>query len=74
MLTGGEDKGGGLQPGQCFLLDEEAGATGHRRTLGCACGQGALALDVIQLPGKRALATTEILRGHADLATALLGT
>jgi methionyl-tRNA formyltransferase len=84
VLTGGES--GPLPPGQCFLLDAEPSASvdsvnsidstdSTRGTiLGCACGQGALALDVIQLAGKRALATTEVLRGHADLATALLGT
>jgi methionyl-tRNA formyltransferase len=65
VLTGGAGESGELPPGKCFLVDAE---------LGCACGQGALALDVIQLAGKRALPTADVVRGHADLATALLGT
>ena len=40
----------------------------------CACGQGALALEVIQLEGKRALPSDEVLRGHPALGTAKLGT
>ena len=74
VLSGGEAEREPLQPGQCFLLEAEPFASAPGSILGCACGQGALALDVIQLAGKRALATTDVLRGHADLATALLGT
>jgi len=57
------------QPGQCFLPGEGS----RQRTLCCACGQGALALDVIQLAGKRALSSGDVLRGNTDLATALFG-
>jgi methionyl-tRNA formyltransferase len=53
----------GLRPGQCAL---DAGTRG----LLCACGQGALALEVIQLEGKRALPSADALRGHPALATA----
>lgn len=53
-------------PGTCFLA--EGGA------LWCACGQGALELDVIQLQGRRALPAAEVIRGHPALASALLGT
>lgn len=55
---------GRYAPGQCFV--DAAGG------LLCACGQGALALDVIQLEGKRALPSADVLRGHPTLATALL--
>ncbi|HKV84445.1 MAG TPA: methionyl-tRNA formyltransferase [Ktedonobacterales bacterium] len=51
------------EPGMCFV-DATAGG------LVCACGQGALALDVIQLEGKRALPAMDVLRGHPTLATA----
>jgi methionyl-tRNA formyltransferase len=71
------------QPGRCFLLPpsgspdrdrNRAGVTNQGSRLSCVCGQGALVLDVIQLAGKRALPADDVLRGHADLATALLGT
>ncbi|MGH2486096.1 MAG: methionyl-tRNA formyltransferase [Ktedonobacterales bacterium] len=52
-----------LPPGRCAL----DAATGK---LLCACGQGALALGVIQLEGKRALPAVDVLRGHPALATA----
>jgi methionyl-tRNA formyltransferase len=42
--------------------------------LACACGQGALELDVIQLEGKRALPVADVLRGYLALATAQLDT
>jgi methionyl-tRNA formyltransferase len=54
---------GRYAPGLCFV-DAAAGG------LLCACGQGALALDVIQLEGKRALPAADVLRGHPTLATA----
>jgi methionyl-tRNA formyltransferase len=37
-----------------------------------ACGSGALALDVIQLPGKRALSAADVVRGQPDLVGARL--
>lgn len=52
-------------PGQCFL----AGDSGTR-TLAVACGEGALALDVIQLEGKRAMPVADVLRGHPALVSA----
>ncbi len=58
------------QPGRCFVVGESAA----QRTLCCACGQGALVLDVIQLAGKRALPSADVLRGYAALATATFGT
>lgn len=61
-------------PGVCFLARETTadGATAER--LCCACGQGALALEVIQLEGRRALPAADVLRGHPALAHATLGT
>lgn len=41
-------------------------------SLAVACGQGALALEVIQLEGKRALPAADVLRGHPALASAHL--
>ncbi len=58
-----------LPPGTCFLI----GSGARDRSLACVCGAGSLALDVIQLPGKRALPSAEVLRGHPELAGALLG-
>ena len=58
----------GHTPGQCFLAGE-----GSKRTLGVACGQGALAVDVIQLEGKRAMPTADAIRGHPALASATFG-
>jgi methionyl-tRNA formyltransferase len=55
-----------LPPGACFA---SAGAT----SLAVACGQGALALEVIQLEGKRAMSSAEVVRGHPSLASARLG-
>lgn len=55
-------------PGACYRIGP--GAAG----LAVACGQGALALDVIQLEGKRALHITDVLRGHPDLAIAVFDT
>ncbi|MGE5334176.1 MAG: methionyl-tRNA formyltransferase [Nitrososphaerota archaeon] len=52
-------------PGACFI------ATGDG-SLAVACGQGALALEVIQLEGKRALPAADVLRGHPALASAHL--
>lgn len=56
-------------PGTCFLTGE----TNADQRLLCACGQGALALDVIQLEGKRALPTADVLRGHPALSEAHFG-
>ena len=53
-------------PGACLRI-ESGGVSG----LAVACGQGALALDVIQLEGKRALPIADVLRGHSALATAV---
>lgn len=57
-----------LPPGTCFVRSDPASGL-----LGCACGQGALALEVIQLEGKRALPAGEVLRGYPALAAATLG-
>lgn len=57
----------GLAPGTSFRV--EGGSAG----LAVACGQGALALDVIQLEGKRALPAADVLRGHPTLAGAVFG-
>jgi methionyl-tRNA formyltransferase len=45
---------------------------GGQRIL-CGCGQGALALEVLQLEGKRALPAAEFARGQARIAGARLG-
>lgn len=55
-----------LAPGTCFVPADDA-------ALAVACGQGALALEVIQLEGKRALPSAEVLRGYPSLASAHLG-
>ena len=60
--------GAPLAPGQCFV----AGGNGAAR-LCVATGEGALALDVIQLEGRRALPAADVLRGHPKLAAARLG-
>jgi len=53
-------------PGACFTL-------GARGGLACACGEGALALDMLQLEGKRAAPSGDVLRGHPALGHATLG-
>jgi methionyl-tRNA formyltransferase len=53
------------QPGRCFLVGESS----KDRLLCCYCGEGSLALDVIQLAGKRALPSADALRGHPFLAS-----
>ncbi|HEX6817072.1 MAG TPA: methionyl-tRNA formyltransferase [Ktedonobacterales bacterium] len=58
----------GRAPGQCFAV-----GAGRHIGLAVACGQGALALEVIQLQGKRAAPAEEVLRGRPALATATLG-
>ncbi len=63
------DENGGRAPGTCFTLGEG----GHAR-LAVACGQGALALEMVQLQGKRAVTGEELLRGYPALASATLGT
>lgn len=55
-----------LPPGACFAPSGEA-------PLAVACGQGALALQVIQLEGKRATPVADVLRGNPALASAHLG-
>lgn len=57
------------QPGGVQRNVEPSGAA-----LVVACGQGALALDVIQLEGKRALPASDVLRGHPTLAHATFNT
>jgi len=56
-------------PGTCYVMQDEQGA----RLLCCACGGGSLALDVIQLEGRKALPADEVLLGYPALATARLG-
>lgn len=55
-----------LPPGACFASAGEA-------ALAVICGEGALALEVIQLEGKRAMPSAEVVRGHPALASARLG-
>jgi methionyl-tRNA formyltransferase len=55
-----------LPPGACFAPAEDV-------PLAVACGRGALALEVIQLEGKRAMPTLEVVRGHPALVSAHLG-
>ncbi|HEY7832528.1 MAG TPA: hypothetical protein VIG30_03080, partial [Ktedonobacterales bacterium] len=57
-------------PGTVFLAPA---ATPGAPVLTCACGQGAVALEVIQLEGKRALPAAEFLRGHGAIVGARLG-
>jgi methionyl-tRNA formyltransferase len=63
------DENEGRAPGMCFTLGE-----GRRAHLAVACGQGALALEMVQLQGKRAVTGEELLRGYPALADATLGT
>lgn len=63
------DRETSLAPGTCFRLP----AGDPRGPLACACGEGALALGVIQLEGKRALTSAEALRGYPGLGSATLG-
>ena len=58
-----------LAPGMVDLAPDEEGG---QRIL-CGCGQGALALQVLQLEGKRALPAAEFARGQARIAGARLG-
>ena len=55
-----------LPPGACLV---PAGDT----SLAVICGEGALALEVIQLEGKRAMPSAEVVRGHPTLTSARLG-
>ncbi len=55
-----------LPPGACL-------APAGDPSLAVATGQGALALEVIQLEGKRAMPSAEVARGHPTLASARLG-
>ncbi|HEU5441778.1 MAG TPA: methionyl-tRNA formyltransferase [Ktedonobacterales bacterium] len=59
---------GAHAPGECFVAVEDGAAR-----LCVGTGQGALALEVIQLEGRRALPIADVLRGHPELATATLG-
>lgn len=56
-------------PGSCYLMQPGS----PFGPLACVCGEGALALRVIQLEGKRALTSAEALRGHPGLGSATLG-
>jgi methionyl-tRNA formyltransferase len=58
-----------LEPGTCYPL----AAGDPRGALACVCGEGALALRVIQLEGKRAVSGADALRGYPALAHAMLG-
>lgn len=58
-----------LAPGRCYALPPGDA----RGALACACGDGALALKVIQLEGKRAVPGADALRGYPALALATLG-
>src|SRR5689334_4915602 len=55
-----------LPPGACF-------ASGGDSSLAVICGEGALTLEVIQLEGKRAMPSAEVMRGHPSLVSAHLG-
>jgi methionyl-tRNA formyltransferase len=61
-------EGAASAPGMVVLARE-----GERELLACACGQGALVLEVIQLEGRRALSVAEFLRGNAAIIGARLG-
>jgi methionyl-tRNA formyltransferase len=56
-------------PGTCYLLPPGS----PHGALACASGAGTLALRVIQLEGKRAGASADILRGYPGLSSATLG-
>jgi methionyl-tRNA formyltransferase len=58
-----------IAPGWCYLQPPDA----PHGPLACACGVGALALRVIQLEGKRALSSADVLRGYPKLGEAKLG-
>jgi methionyl-tRNA formyltransferase len=57
------------EPGTVFLATDDAG----HEVLACQCGQGALALLMVQLEGKRALPAPEFLRGYASFVGSRLG-
>jgi methionyl-tRNA formyltransferase len=58
------------EPGRVFQAHVQGG---RREVLACACGRGALALEMIQLEGKRALTAAEFARGYAPIVGARLG-
>jgi methionyl-tRNA formyltransferase len=58
-----------LLPGTCYTLPPRD----PRGALACACGDGALALQVVQLEGKRPVPAADALRGYPALAHATLG-
>lgn len=61
-----ESVSGQHAPGTCFSM-------GGALPLVVSCGKGALALEVVQLEGKRALPVADVLRGHPTLDGAHLG-
>lgn len=58
-----------LSPGTCYPLP----SGDARGALACACADGALALKVIQLEGKRPVSSADALRGYPALAHATFG-
>lgn len=69
-LAGGRPADVPATPGLVFLAP---GTVPGEQLLACVCGQGALALEVIQLEGKRALPAAEFLRGQSGIVGARLG-
>ncbi len=59
-------------PGACFTLERSDPQYRQYGPLACACGEGALALEVIQLEGKRAMPAADALRGYPALGQAIL--
>jgi methionyl-tRNA formyltransferase len=64
------DESRGRLPGQCFSAVPDR----SQPRLLCACGQGVIELEVIQLEGKRPLPAADVLRGHRALADARFDT
>jgi methionyl-tRNA formyltransferase len=64
------DWDGEAAPGTVVLL---TGSTPSRPILGIATGQGAVAVNELQLAGKRALTAAEFLRGQPGLLGSVLG-
>jgi methionyl-tRNA formyltransferase len=58
------------EAGVVFLARADRG----RELVACGCGQGALALEMIQLEGRRALPSPEFFRGYRSIVGARLGT
>jgi methionyl-tRNA formyltransferase len=55
-------------PGTVFVTRHDG-----RDLLACACGQGALELEVVQLEGRRALPAADFLRGNSGIVGSRLG-